>query len=296
MPPCNNDPKSSYKGTEPSPKGLGWAAHAEQVGKRRRGNDGNMYEVVIRSDNKTQYWAPIKTSTKKKKISTSIKKSTTKKKTHSTKKKISLKKTKIPAFSVKKSTNKKKIPTSNKKISLKMKKIPAFSVKRSTTKKKTPTSNKKTNSKKKHLTTEKYLSILNDNFSKTPANPNWHEWEKKYPTLKIIRTHMTDALNKVGIDLYIVPQSYDSTINGYWINYVWDYVEAKFRNPYDKPTLLGNLKLNQDGTKILFSKFEFYHYLPTKKNKDNVMKIGTLLFPKRFSWNGEQLQVISIQL
>ena len=32
MPICKNDPKKSYKGTEPSPKGLGFCAHAEKLG------------------------------------------------------------------------------------------------------------------------------------------------------------------------------------------------------------------------------------------------------------------------
>ena len=32
MPKCKNDPTKSYKGDEPSPKGLGYCAHAEKVG------------------------------------------------------------------------------------------------------------------------------------------------------------------------------------------------------------------------------------------------------------------------
>ena len=38
MPKCKNDPSKSYKGTEPSPKGLGWCAHSESVGKTINGN------------------------------------------------------------------------------------------------------------------------------------------------------------------------------------------------------------------------------------------------------------------
>ena len=37
-----------YKGDEPSPKGLGYCARSEQVGKRRRGKDGEMW--VVRED------------------------------------------------------------------------------------------------------------------------------------------------------------------------------------------------------------------------------------------------------
>ena len=47
MPKCRNDPARSYKGTEPSPKGLGWCAHGENEGKKRKGKDGNMWVVKV---------------------------------------------------------------------------------------------------------------------------------------------------------------------------------------------------------------------------------------------------------
>jgi hypothetical protein len=45
MPKCKNDPKRTYKGTEPSPKGLGYCAHSEKVSKKRKGKDGNQWIV-----------------------------------------------------------------------------------------------------------------------------------------------------------------------------------------------------------------------------------------------------------
>ena len=45
MPICKNDPTKSYKGNEPSPKGLGYCAHAEEVGKIRKGLDGNKWKI-----------------------------------------------------------------------------------------------------------------------------------------------------------------------------------------------------------------------------------------------------------
>ena len=45
MPKCKNDPKKTYKGTEPSPKGLGYCAHGEKLGKIRKGKDGNTWKV-----------------------------------------------------------------------------------------------------------------------------------------------------------------------------------------------------------------------------------------------------------
>ena len=47
MPKCRNDTTRSYKGTEPSPKGLGWCAHGEKEGKKRKGKDGNMWVVKV---------------------------------------------------------------------------------------------------------------------------------------------------------------------------------------------------------------------------------------------------------
>jgi hypothetical protein len=42
---CKNDSTKSYKGDEPSPKGLGYCAHSEEIGKVRKGKDGNMWEI-----------------------------------------------------------------------------------------------------------------------------------------------------------------------------------------------------------------------------------------------------------
>jgi hypothetical protein len=62
MPVCKNDPKKSYKGIEPSPKGKGYCAHAEKVNTKRKGNDGN-YWIVKKSNNGIKKW--IKDSNKK---------------------------------------------------------------------------------------------------------------------------------------------------------------------------------------------------------------------------------------
>ncbi len=45
MPICKNDPKKSYKGIEPSPKGLGYCAHAEKLGITKKGLDGNNWKI-----------------------------------------------------------------------------------------------------------------------------------------------------------------------------------------------------------------------------------------------------------
>ncbi len=103
MPKCKNANTGTYKGTEPSPKGLGYCARGEKVGKKKKGLDGNMWEVketkkgiarwvkITKKDKSTKKKKSIKNkSTKKKSIKDkSTKKKSTKKK--STKKKKSFK-------------------------------------------------------------------------------------------------------------------------------------------------------------------------------------------------------------
>ena len=52
---CLNDPSKEYIGTEPSPKGLGYCAHAEKIGSIRVGNDENVWKV-IETSKKTKMW------------------------------------------------------------------------------------------------------------------------------------------------------------------------------------------------------------------------------------------------
>lgn len=54
MPPCKNNPKKHYVGDEPSPKGLGFCASAEEVGTTMEGRDGKLYIVARRQ--KSKYW------------------------------------------------------------------------------------------------------------------------------------------------------------------------------------------------------------------------------------------------
>jgi len=43
MPTCKNNSKKSYKGNEPSPKGLGFCASSEKEGTKMKGKDGNIW-------------------------------------------------------------------------------------------------------------------------------------------------------------------------------------------------------------------------------------------------------------
>jgi len=69
MPTCKNG-KGSYKGTEPSPKGLGFCARHEKIGTRKRGKDKKMWivrSVKYKSGKRIRRWSrvPRKTTSKK---------------------------------------------------------------------------------------------------------------------------------------------------------------------------------------------------------------------------------------
>jgi hypothetical protein len=55
MPLCINDPKKSYKGNEPSPKGLGYCGHCEKVGIIKKGLDGNLW-IIINTKKNSKKW------------------------------------------------------------------------------------------------------------------------------------------------------------------------------------------------------------------------------------------------
>jgi len=58
MPKCLNDTTKTYKGDEPSPKGLGYSAASETVGHKMRGNDGNMW--IVQETKTCKKWAKCK--------------------------------------------------------------------------------------------------------------------------------------------------------------------------------------------------------------------------------------------
>lgn len=55
MPFCKNDDKKTYKGDEPSPKGLGYCAHAEKIGVVKTGLDGKEW-IISSTKTGTKRW------------------------------------------------------------------------------------------------------------------------------------------------------------------------------------------------------------------------------------------------
>ena len=80
MPKCIDDPSRSYKGTEPSPKGLGYCAHTQSVGTSKTGNDGNIW-IVKTTYKGTKRWVKNSNSNKKTPVKRKAPKRVSKKKT-----------------------------------------------------------------------------------------------------------------------------------------------------------------------------------------------------------------------
>ena len=55
MPVCKNDSTKKYSGTESSPKGLGFCAHAQDLGSKKTGLDKKQY-IVDHDKNGRKYW------------------------------------------------------------------------------------------------------------------------------------------------------------------------------------------------------------------------------------------------
>jgi len=58
MPLCLNNPNASFKGTEPSPKGLGFCARAEPLGSQKLGRDGRLW-IVKATKKGIKRWVPV---------------------------------------------------------------------------------------------------------------------------------------------------------------------------------------------------------------------------------------------
>lgn len=61
---CKNNPKKTYIGTEPSPKGLGYCASGEKEGTEMKGKDGNMWvkkngKWMKQIDKLYKWWLPL---------------------------------------------------------------------------------------------------------------------------------------------------------------------------------------------------------------------------------------------
>lgn len=69
MPPCKNDSEKYYTGKEPSPRGLGYVASSESVGKQMQGKDGRKWQVHADKNGKKSW----KLKSKKKTTQRSLK-------------------------------------------------------------------------------------------------------------------------------------------------------------------------------------------------------------------------------
>ena len=92
MPKCINDSTKTYKGNEPSPKGLGFCAHAEPEGMTRQDKNGTLWIVkqYVNGSKKTKRWVRVKHTKKHKTGNTCKKKAHNWKRSKTTKQKTSI--------------------------------------------------------------------------------------------------------------------------------------------------------------------------------------------------------------
>ena len=64
MPKCKNDPKRTYKETEPSPKGFGYCAHSEKLATKKKGRDKRMW-IVTKTKAGVKRWTKVKINNNK---------------------------------------------------------------------------------------------------------------------------------------------------------------------------------------------------------------------------------------
>lgn len=119
MPFCKNNNSKIYDGNEPSPKGLGYCASSENVGKKMKGKDGNIWKVKKistgirrwvkeKSKNNTKKRSRTKTRTKTRTNTKSKRKSRTRTKTKSKKMSRTRRRTKTKSKTKSKSKSKSK--------------------------------------------------------------------------------------------------------------------------------------------------------------------------------------------
>ena len=97
MPKCIDDPSRSYKGNEPSPKGLGYCAHTQAVGTSKTGNDGNTWTVETTYKG-TKRWVKKSGSGKRRSPKKTSKRKSPKRKTSPAKKVSGTACTKLPTM------------------------------------------------------------------------------------------------------------------------------------------------------------------------------------------------------
>ena len=167
MPKCANFDTGTYKGTEPSPKGLGLCARGENMGHRIKGLDGNIWEVKATKTG-TKRWVKITLDKPKNK---SAKKKSAKNKSAKNKsaKNKSAKNKSAKKKSAKKKSAKKK---SAKKKSAKKKSAKKKSAKNKSAKKK---SAKKKSAKKKSAKKKSAKKIKNPTLLQQIKSNPWME-------------------------------------------------------------------------------------------------------------------------
>lgn len=256
MPICKNDPLRHYTGNEPSPKGLGYCAHAIAIGRKKKGLDGNMWIVKL-ANNGSKRWVKIPPSNKK------IRKPSGSK---------TAKKIKTSSIKTKKSPGSKKT-------------IPKFLLKKKTVRPPIILTEKRIRQRElfwKNL--EKMYGM------KHIKKLDWDKWlsnlsKSNIALINKILTKIKPELESKGINFMVVPLP---RANGYfWIDYVWDYARRALKEYVDIPTSIIMMVIRLDNDNLYHQEdmlVDFQHSL-TKKESEIVYDIFYKHLKNNFRWN-----------
>lgn len=150
----------------------------------------------------------------------------------------------------------------------------------------------------------KYYSI------RTPENPNWSQWEQKWPLLTRIRTLLPARLqSELGISFHLVPIPYDPIVKAYWRDYAWDYASMAEAAMMGRPPvevlangllpsmMVGELLLNAAGTATVGPEISVQHELKPEVNRNALRALlEDFLGPAAVQWDGTDKSCMVIRL
>lgn len=275
MPECKNDPTRSYKGNEPSPKGLGICAHVEKLNTKKKGRDGNMW-IVTETKNGVKRW--IKYIIEKKDRPSPARSATLYK--HGKKEKgndgntyiVVLDKNGTKKWKLYKKENSIKSDSKIKKSDIKIKNV----TKKSTAKKKS-----------KNMSSFDFLD------TKVIIPNDLNKYISKSEVLKKIKNKIKPELEKEKINFYLVPLPMNE--NGiYNIDFVNDYIIKYYsKNYYQENGISLIIFMNNDLTLNLNNSILLKYNLDILLQQ-KAFDIFSKHLPYNYEWDGNSKKAMLI--
>ncbi len=264
MPYCRNDPSATYKGSEPSPKGLGWCAHAMKAeGMRKRGSDGKMWVTARRG--RSLFW-----------------------------KRFSARATHQAASAPRRRTT-----APRRRTAAPRRRTAASRQRTAAPRRRTAAPRRRTATPRADGPSKK--SISSDVYPVRIPAPKWAVWEAQFSSagrrrLQLLRGRVADQLKAAGVSLHIIPLPQDPS-GLYWIDIVRDYVRSKYGLDLESAVMMPILRLGVDPKEVRHPQEILIQHGGIMRNiKKAVIDIMQNAFGKAFSWNGSSAQTMRLSL